>query len=59
MNKSFIITEEERSRILGLHQYATSRQYLKENEYFYENNPILKMSVEARTRLMMTFQKSN
>lgn len=32
MNKSFIITEEERSRILGLHRYATSRQYLKENE---------------------------
>ena len=32
MNKSFIITESERSRILGLHQEATSRQYLKENE---------------------------
>jgi hypothetical protein len=32
MNKSFIITEEERSRILGLHKTATSRQYLKENE---------------------------
>lgn len=32
MNKSFIITEEERSRILNLHQYATSKQYLKENE---------------------------
>ena len=31
MNKSFIITESERSRILGLHQEATSRQYLKEN----------------------------
>lgn len=32
MNKSFIITEQERSRILGLHQEATSRQYLRENE---------------------------
>lgn len=32
MNKSFIITESERSRILGLHRHATSRQYLKENE---------------------------
>ncbi len=28
--KKFIITEEERSRILGMHQSATSKQYLKE-----------------------------
>lgn len=32
MHKSFLITEEEKSRILGLHQVATSTQYLKENE---------------------------
>jgi hypothetical protein len=29
--KKFIITEEERSRILGMHQSATSKQYLKED----------------------------
>jgi hypothetical protein len=29
--KKFIITEEEKSRILGMHQFATSRQYLMEN----------------------------
>jgi hypothetical protein len=29
--KKFIITEEEKSRILGMHQSATSRQYLKES----------------------------
>jgi|688.fasta_scaffold390023_2 hypothetical protein len=28
--KKFIITEEERSRILGMHQSATARQYLME-----------------------------
>lgn len=32
MHKSFLITEEERSRILGMHNNATSKQYLKENE---------------------------
>jgi hypothetical protein len=30
--KKFIITEEERSRILGMHQSATARQYLMEDE---------------------------
>ena len=41
-----IITEEERSRILGMHQNATSKQYLVEQETFqmvltllYEINP--------------------
>lgn len=29
MNRSFIITEEDRKRILGLHQNATKNQYLK------------------------------
>ena len=29
--KKFIITEEEKSRILEMHQFATSRQYLMEN----------------------------
>ena len=29
--KKFIITEEEKSRILGMHIEATSRQYLKED----------------------------
>ena len=28
--KQFIITEEEKSRILGMHQNATSRHYLNE-----------------------------
>jgi len=30
--KNFIITESEKQRILEMHQSATSRQYLKENE---------------------------
>ena len=30
--KKFIITEEERSRILGMHQSATARQYLNEDD---------------------------
>ena len=29
--KKFVITEEEKSRILGMHIEATSRQYLKED----------------------------
>ena len=32
MHKSFLITEEEKNRILGMHNNATSKQYLKENE---------------------------
>jgi len=30
MHRSFIITEEERNRILGIHEEATKRQYLNE-----------------------------
>lgn len=30
MHKSFIITESEREKILGLHKSATNRQYLNE-----------------------------
>jgi hypothetical protein len=37
--KRLIITEEERSRILGMHQNAISRQYLMEDEA-YEVIPI-------------------
>ena len=29
MHKSFLITEEEKNRILGMHNNATSKQYLK------------------------------
>lgn len=32
MHKSFLITEEEKNRILSMHNNATSKQYLKENE---------------------------
>lgn len=33
--KKFIITEEERGRILGMHKSATARQYLMEQVEFY------------------------
>lgn len=32
MHKSFIITEEDRNRILGMHENATKRQYLNERQ---------------------------
>ena len=32
--KNLIITEEERSRILGMHQSATARQYLNEDDAY-------------------------
>ena len=35
MHKSFLITEEDRNRILGMHQSATKRQYLSEQKESY------------------------
>ena len=32
MKNRFIITEEEKNRILGMHKFATSRQYLSEQK---------------------------
>jgi len=37
MKNLFVITEEDRKRILGLHESATKRQYLKEQEQYYRD----------------------
>ena len=37
MNKSFLITEQERKRIIGMHTYATRTQHLNE---IYEGGKI-------------------
>ena len=45
-----IITEEERSRIIGMHQNATSRQYLMEDRRLLNEEPqVAKMTVQIPT----------
>jgi hypothetical protein len=48
MNKSFIITEEERSRILNHHIVATKKQYIKEDDMYGSPTDDVEMDVEEK-----------
>lgn len=46
MHRSFVITEEEKNRILGIHEQATKRQYLSEQLYQRSVNDGTNISTE-------------
>jgi hypothetical protein len=48
MNKSFIITEEERSRILNHHIAATKKQYIKEDDMYGSPTDDVEIDVEEK-----------